>query len=282
MSNLQQVFLEFCDALYSATDIDTLFAALEKAVQAMGFDNLSYTFVPGALGRSLYRLSPIFRLSQSYNAKFIQHYSEAHFGRDDFTIKRITGGDLTPMIWWREAEDKRLTKSELEVITVARQDYGIHQGISIPTFSDGYNIAGVSVTREEMDRGFDQLCMERGDYLRKMSLMFSDRALCLSEARTVFMEPLLQTLSTTERHVLCALAQGNNLKAVCQELELDYKYVANSVLKSLRKKFGNVTRDTLMYEAGLLNIIHLAANDSPSGSHPKPLPTKPLPNSNTN
>lgn len=263
MSNSQQVFLEYCNALYSATDIDTMFAALEKAVQAMGFDNLSYTFVPGALGRSLNRLSPIFRLSKSYNAKFIQHYSEAHFGRNDFTIKRITGGDLTPMVWWREAEENRLTKSELEVITVARLEYGIHQGISVPTFTDGYNIAGISVTREEMDHGFNQLCAERGDYLRKMSLMFSDRVLCLGEARTVFLAPLLQTLSATEKHVLCALARGSNLKAVCLEMKLDYKYVANSVIKNLRKKFGNVSRDSLMYEAGILNITHLMTDDQP-------------------
>jgi DNA-binding CsgD family transcriptional regulator len=144
---------------------------------------------------------------------------------------------------------------------VARQEYGIHQGISVPTFTDGYNIAGISVTREEADRGFDRLCDERGDYLRRMSLMFSDRVLCMSKARTVFMTPILQTLSTTEKQVLRELAQGRNLKAVCLELKLDYKYVANSVLKNLRKKFGNVTRDTLMYEAGLLNITHLVADD---------------------
>lgn len=261
MPQLQQVFLEFCETLYSATDIDTMFNALEKAVLAMGFDNLSYTFIPGALGRSLNQLSPIFRISKSYNAKFIQHYSEARFGKDDFTIKRITSGDLTPMVWWREAEERRLAKSELEVITVAREDYGIHQGISVPAFSDGYNIAGVSVTREEVDRGFDQLYEERGEYLRKMSLMFSDRVLCTTEARAIFLAPLLRTLSSTEKHVLSSLAKGSNLKAVCQELDLDYKYVANSVIKNLRKKFGDVTRDTLMYEAGLLNLADLIAGE---------------------
>lgn len=261
MSNLQRIFLEYCDALYSSTDLETMFTALEKAVQAMGFDNISYTFVPGALGQSLSGLSPIFKLSKSYNTKFIQHYSAANFGRDDFTIKRITGGDLTPMSWWREAENKRLTKSELEVIAVARQEYGIHQGISVPTFSDGYNIAGVSVTREEIDWGFDRLCKERGDYLRKIALMFSDRVLCLSEARAVFTAPILQMLSTTEKQVLCELARGRNLKAISRELKLDYKYVANSVIKSLRKKFGNVTRDTLMYEAGILNLSRLIEDE---------------------
>lgn len=261
MSTMQQVFLEYCDALYSTSDLDTMFRALEKAVLALGFDNLSYTFIPGALGKSLRGLSPIFKLSREYNQKFIEHYSEAHFGKDDFTIKRITGGDLTPMVWWREAQNKRLSESELKVIAVARQEYGIHQGISVPTFTDGYNIAGISVTREEADRAFDRLCDERGDYLRRMSLMFSDRVLCLSEARTIFMTPILKTLSATEKQVLLELAQGRNLKAISQELKLDYKYVANSVLRSLRKKFGDVTRDMLMYEAGLLNITHLAAGD---------------------
>jgi Autoinducer binding domain. len=265
MPILQQVFLDYCETLYSAQDIDTMFAGLEKAVQAMGFDNVSYTYVPSALGQSLHQLAPIFKISRGYNTKFIQHYSEARFGKDDFTIKRITGGDLTPMIWWREAKDKRLNKSEQEVIEVARQDYGIYQGVSLPTYTDGRSIAGVSITREERDVDFDQLYKERGAYLRKMAMMFSDRVLCLTEARAVFMMPIIQSLSLTEKQVLCELAKGRNLKAVCLELKLDYKYVANSVIKSLRKKFGNVTRDTLMYEAGLLDIARLLdENPSPT------------------
>jgi len=264
MSSLQQVFLDFCDDLYACRDVDGMFAALEKAVQAMGFDNLSYTYVPGALGQSLTQLAPIFKLSRTYNTRFIQHYSEAKFGKDDFTIKRIMQGDLTPMVWWEEAGDKRLTQSELEVIAVAREDYGICHGVSVPTFTDRRSIAGVSVTREETDASFDQLWRERGDYLRKMSIMFSDRVLCMTEVKALFMAPILQSLSPTEKQVLCELAKGRNVKAVCQELHLDYKYVANSVLKSLRKKFGNVTRDTLMYEAGLLNITHLMDDNSPA------------------
>lgn len=269
MPNLQQVFLDYCETLYAAQDVDTMFAGLEKAVQEMGFDNVSYTYVPGALGQSLHQLAPVFKLSRTYNARFIQHYSDAHFGKDDFTIKRITRGDLTPMIWWNEAKVKRLSKSELEVIEVARQDYGIHQGISVPTFTDGRSIAGVSITREEKDFSFDQLYEEKGTYLRKMSMMFSDRVLCLNEARVIFMMPIVQFLSVTEKQVLCELAKGRNLKAVCLELNLDYKYVANSVIKSLRKKFGNVTRDTLMYEAGLLNIARLLDEEN-SPNRPTP------------
>jgi DNA-binding CsgD family transcriptional regulator len=264
MPRLQQVFLDYCDALYAAKDIDTMFSGLEKAVQAMGFDNVSYTYVPGAIGQSLHQLAPIFKLSSAYNTQFIQHYSDARFGNHDFTIKRIMGGDLTPMIWWREADAKRLSKSELEVIEVARQDYGIHQGISLPTFTDGRSIAGVSITREEKDLAFEQLYEEKGSYLRKMSMMFSNRVLCMEEARVIFMIPIVQSLSLTEKQVLCELAKGRNLKSVCLELDLDYKYVANSVIKSLRKKFGNVTRDALMYEAGLLNIVRLLDKETAS------------------
>jgi DNA-binding CsgD family transcriptional regulator len=260
MPNLQELQMEFCDALYSATDLDSMFAALEKAVLAMGFDNLSYTFVPGALSQRLDGLSPIFKVSRCYNTRFIEHYSAAGFGRDDFTIKRITKGDMKPMVWWQEAGEGRLSNSELNVIAVARH-YGIHQGISIPTFTDGYNIAGVSVTREEPDRGFDQLWQERGDLLRKMALMFSEHALHQNEVRAVFMSPILNALSHTEKKVLNRLARGGSLKAISQELQLDYKYVVNSVIKSLRKKFGNITRDALMYEAGVLNLAQLLPDE---------------------
>ncbi|HEY7772259.1 MAG TPA: autoinducer binding domain-containing protein [Marinagarivorans sp.] len=257
MSTINQIVLDFYEQLHASVDIDAMFLAIEQATTALGFDNLSYTFVPGAISHSPNQLQPIFKISKAYNAGFIRHYVDAEFGQQDFTIKRIINGDFSPMVWWREAKNQSITRAELEVIEVARQEYGICHGISIPTYSDGYNIAGVSVTREYRDHQFDELCSERGEHLRRLSQMFSDRVLCRHDIRAVFMAPFLQKLTTTEKQVLSKLAKGCNLKAVCHELQLDYKYVANSVIKSLRKKFGNVTRDALMYEAGMLNFSQL-------------------------
>ena len=257
MSTVNQIVLDYYDQLFSADGIDEMFLALEKATASLGFDNLSYTFVPGGISQSPNKLQPIFKISKRYNVGFIRHYVDAEFGQEDFTIKRILSGELSPMVWWQEAKNKSISRAEKAVIEVARGEYGIHHGISIPTYTDGYNIAGVSVTREYRDHQFDELCLERGEHLQRISQMFSDRVLCRHDIRAVFMAPFLQKLTATEKKVLSKLAKGCNLKAVCHELQLDYKYVANSVIKSLRKKFGNVTRDALMYEAGMLNFSQL-------------------------
>lgn len=251
MQNNESVLADFLENIGLATNINDMFATLERAAILLGFDNISYTYVPSVIGNNLYQLSPIFLISQSYETKFISHYVSEKLGQDDFTIKRIKNGDMTPMNWWEEAEMKTLSHKEQKVIEIARSDYGIRHGITIPTYSNNNGIAGVSVTSSESNDVFSLLCKERLTIIKAISQIFNDRVLISPEIRHNFMTPFLQKLTDTEKSVLKQLSRGIAPKKIAHELNSSQKYV-NNVISILRVKFGGITRDQLLYAAGLI------------------------------
>lgn len=250
MNQITNIFLDFTEALYQATTIDDMFSALETAVTSMGFDNLSYTYVPRVIAAKHLPVSPVFKISQEYNQQFIDHYAEAGFAKDDFAIKRILAGDLSPINWWEYRKSNVLTHEEITVIQVAREEYKINNGITLPTYTDGESLAGVSVVSSESDQIFSLLYQEKFDYLHRMSFMFSDRVLSRSDFYQMFYHPFINLLSDTEKHVLIGLAKGEHLKVIADQVGRDYKYISNYVVSSLKKKFGAVTRDQLLFEIG--------------------------------
>lgn len=257
MNSNQRILLEFTEQIYYQTDVDQMFAIFEKAVNELGFENVSYTYIPEVISELLSDVSPVFKISQDYDTHFIDQYSQEKFGMVDFTIKRILAGEQRAMNWWHEAKRKTLSEEEKHVIQVARDDYGMRQGITIPTYLSGGSLSGVSVTCNESDHAFDLLYQERIRTLEIISRMFNDRLLHQTQAQAIFLAPILKKLTETEKNVLLMLSQGVHLKLIARELNLDYKYLANNVVSSLRKKFGNVPRDQLLYKAGLMNFGQL-------------------------
>lgn len=256
MDVTDRVLLDFVNEIDTAVDLDSHFFALEKAATALGFENVSYTYVPSVLGNSLQQYAPVFKLSRSYNMAFIEHYTQEMFALHDFTIKRIRTGDLRPMNWWEEADQKALSDDEKHVIEVAREDYGIRNGLSLPTFSDGASIAGVSVTSPDSDHQFQLLYGERRDAMRKIARIFSDRVLVMPQNRASFLLPLLERMSKTEKLLLQKLSQDKTLNVAASELGIGQRY-ANNLIEGLRSKLGNISREQLLYIAGMLEFSKL-------------------------
>jgi len=94
MSDLRTILVDYVDGLYSTTDPSKMFKVLEQTVNNLGFDYISYTFMPSVILSSLSNSSPVFQISQGYNQKFIQHYTEANFIENDYTVKMILKGDM--------------------------------------------------------------------------------------------------------------------------------------------------------------------------------------------
>lgn len=253
MQSTEIVLSNFLREIGLAKNTEEMFAALEKAALSLGFDHISYTYVPLVIGNNLNQLSPIFLISQSYEKKFITHYAAENFGQDDFTIKRIQNGDLESMIWWDESKKQTLTHKESRVIEVARYDYGIQHGITIPTHSSKKGIAGVSVTSTEKDRTFTILCKEKLEHMCIIAQIFSDRILVSPNMHMRFIQPFLKTLTNTEIIVLKKLSQGLVPKVIAHQLNSSPNYI-NHVITRLREKFGSLTRDQLLYYAGLINF----------------------------
>jgi len=254
MNDLRSVLIDFVDGLYSTTDPSTMFSVLESTIKKLGFDYISYTFMPSVILTSLSNSAPVFQVSQGYNQKFIQHYAEANFIDNDYTVKMILKGDMNTRNWWQDEKGDRLSELEKSVINVARYEYGIKSGITIPTFTDGHGVAGVSVSSEEGENAFSLLYSEKIKFLERISLMYSDRVLGISSAKSFFGASILEKMTKTEIRVVSMMAKGINIQAIAHELNLDYKYIANKVLPSIRRKMGGVSRDRMMYNVGRMAI----------------------------
>lgn len=253
---LALVTLAFVEALDAAKNMEEMFRALECAANSLGFEGVSFTYIPPVILHNLESTSPVFIKSTSFSDGFISHYDEESLGEHDFVIKRVLESDFQPVHWWQEVERRRLTREEKYVVDVARQDYEIENAISIPTYKRDDGVAGITVTSNERKYYFDKLFDERIDVLKRLSRLFSDRMILNPQYQANFLKPFLANLSYTEKQVIILLGNGEPLKKAAKKLNISYGYACN-VMEKLKAKFGNVTREQLFYLAGVMNFHNL-------------------------
>jgi DNA-binding CsgD family transcriptional regulator len=250
------VALDFIEQLDSAQTMEEMFQVLERTANQLGFEGVSYTYIPPVILNNLEISSPIFVKSDSFSDGFICHYEEENLGEHDFVIKRVQESDFQPVHWWQEVERRRLTGQEKYVVDVARSDYDIENAISIPTYKRDDGVAGITITSQERKYYFDKLFDERINIFKQLCRIFSDRIMLNPKYHVQFVKPFLDTLSYTEKQVLIALANGIPLKKAASQLKISPGYASN-VMEKLKSKFGNVSRDQLFYLAGVMNITEL-------------------------
>ena len=241
------------EELDQADELQSMFTALENAACRLGFDGVLYSYVPSVVSESLEKYSPVFIKTDSYDNAYIQHYMEAGFAEHDFTVKRISAGVLQPINWWQEVENKTLSCKEKHIIDVARHDYHLCHGATIPTLYNIDGAAGISVISLDRSQSFTTLYQNNLKSLRTIGRHFSDRVLLSAKYRGGFYLPFLQKLSATQQQVLKGLALGQHLKKIAADLNISYRYACN-VVDQLREKFGHVSRERMMYMAGLMGF----------------------------
>lgn len=249
-----QLIVDYVSELCAAEGMDQCFEALERAVIRLGFDGIVYSSY-------LLRLngeggaSPVILRSEGFDVAFLTHYAEAGFADQDFTIKRILQGDLSPMDWWHEDERGTLEQEEKAVIEVARHDYGLCNGISIPTLSDREEIAGASLVSRDRGPEFGKLLDERLEVLRNLVRLFHDRLHADPVCRKTMMLARLSDLSEKERKTLEFLTTGRPLKSIDGK-DVTPAY-ANKLLNDLSRRLGASNRQQLRYVLGLYRIHEL-------------------------
>ncbi|EXJ13301.1 autoinducer binding domain-containing protein [Imhoffiella purpurea] len=247
-----QPVVDYVRELCAAEGLEQCFAALERAVVRLGFDGLVYSSYLLYLKEGA---SPVLLRSEGFDASFLKHYVEAEFSDRDFTIKRILQGDLKPIDWWREDERGVLEPEERTVIEVARHDYGLCNGVSIPTLSNKEEIAGASLVSRDKGPLFSKLLDERIEVLRNLVRLFHDRIHSDPLCRKSMMLEHLSNLSDKERKILEFLATGRPLKNIDGE-EVTPAY-ANKLLTGLCQRLGADNRQQLRYILGLYRIHDL-------------------------
>jgi len=241
--------LELCEA----EGVEQCFRALSRAVEKLGFDGIVYTAILTKL-RPNPPVGPLFLHSDGYDKKFLAHYEQAGFAEHDFTIKRIQKGDLSPMDWWEEEQKGVLKADEKTVIQVARHDYSLSNGVSIPTQCSEGRIAGASIISTEDRLAFLRVLHERLPTLRCMVRLFHDRVQNDPQCSKLFLLPFLQDLSEKERKILKFMSTELHLKVIEDHCGITSGYAKN-LMVDLYKKFEVKNGNRLRYLLGLYGIL---------------------------
>lgn len=228
------------------------FAALARAIEAMGFGAVAYTAIPLTL-TAVETPEPTFLASPDFSRGFLEHYGEANLARHDFTIERIRAGQMAVMDWREEGRQGRLNADQQAVVDLASADYGIRSALSLPTRSDEHVIAGASVVSDDTAARFRLLKRERLETLRAVTALFHDWTFSVPERRRRFYEPLLGQLSAGERRVIRLVTGGQRLKC-SRELCGISPTRAGNILSALYKRLGISNAHELAYLVGVHQI----------------------------
>jgi len=241
----------FIQHLYDSKTLEEKFSALEHEVALSGFDGVLYTFIP-KLSRLTEYLQPVFQFSESY-ADLIENYQKQNFSRNDFTIRLIEDGKLSIIDWWIEAKKTSLNKEEKHVNKITKEKFGISKGITFPTLSNDMGIAGVSIISFKPEYANKEIDSEVLERLKTCCRMYHDHTMIHQDARYEFILPILETLTTKKKNVLKHLISGQPMKNINETADITTRY-AEKLLVELRKDFGDISKNELIYFLGLLNI----------------------------
>jgi len=253
--NKNNFLIDLITEFDSSSNLHDCFKVLEKHVEALGFTGLVYSLIPMGLN-ALANDGPVFLASSNFSPAFLDHYLNANFAANDFTIKKILKGDLNTIDWWSEERKGKLLTQEQQVIQVARADYNITNGLSIPTLSTLQHIAGASVISDATHTHFAMLLDERLLILQTIIRLFHYRVFSDFECRKAFYLPLINQLTDREKRVLQFTVSGQAYKAIDANHGISASSASN-VRSDLFKMFGVKNVSELAYIAGLHNLVEM-------------------------
>ena len=240
--------------LYGASSPEAEFQITVRYVTQLGFDGLLYCYIPSLLVDKKLAFDPVFNVSDSYSAQFLTHYEEAGFAEHDFAIKRVVTGQADIIDWWQEEKRNTINDQEKEVILVAREDYGIRNGITLPTMINNVGFAGASLISESSTPGFSLLSNESLATAKIIVQTYHNKLFNSPRSQQKFILPVLDRLNDTDRKVLKYLIRHKTMSRVKDVTGVSFHY-ANRVVERLRSKLGDISRNELVYYAGLLNLL---------------------------
>lgn len=257
--NTNNLLIDFIIEFDASSNLLDCFSVLERTVEKLGFSGVIYSLIPMGLS-ALAKDAPVFLASSNFSPAFLDHYLNDNFAADDFTIKRIMEGNLNTMNWWMEEHKGTLLTNEKNIIQVAKIDYHITNGLSIPMLSTPQHIAGASVISEENTPHFEMLLAERLLILQSIIKLFHHRVYSNLEYRKIFYLPLLNKLSDREKQVLKFTVSGQAYKAIDANFGISASSASN-VRSDLFKKFEVKNATDLAYLAGLHSLIGMIQHE---------------------
>jgi len=241
----------FLQRLYDSKTLEDRFSALEHEITMSGFDAVLYSFAP-QLSHLADSISPVFQYSEKYS-DLLSNYQKHNYNENDFIIRLIKEGRLSAIDWWYETQKISLSKEEKEVNRVCREIFGVTKGLTFPTLSSDMGFAGVSIISFSETYIHKEVSTTMLEHLKICSEMYHDHTMAHQDARYQFILPILESLTPKKKIVLKHLISGQPMKNITEEADITIRD-AEKLLIELRKEFGNISKNELIYFLGLLNI----------------------------
>ena len=198
-------------------------------------------------------VQPVLHYSDSF-APYIAHYLKNDYGNRDFVLRLALQGHREPIDWWEEIEAGNVTKEEEEVTQDSKQNFNIQQGLSIPVLYGTFAIAGISVISMDKDiNAFKELKRQSLNDLQILANEYHSHILKSKDDLLFFILPLLENLTETKKRVLKHLMSGQPMKTIPQTYDISQRF-AEKTLVNIRKDFGNISTNELMYILGMVNM----------------------------
>lgn len=234
----------------------TLFGAafdtLTKQIEQLGFDGVLYSFHPKPIYMNN-KTQPVLQYSDSL-AQFVAHYLKNNYGNNSFITRLALAGRRDPIDWWEEENAGNLSQSEGDVIRDAKQNFDIHNALAIPVLSSSFAIAGASVMSMSEDREhFEKLKYQSLEQLKEYASNYHTQIIMSREEMRFFIEPLLARLNDTKKKVLLHLVSGQPMKTISETHGISHRY-AEKVILNMRKEFGDISTNELLYILGMVHI----------------------------
>ena len=228
------------------------FDTLIKQIEQLGFDGVLYSFLPMPVYMNT-KIQPVLQYSDSL-APFITHYMKNNYGNNSFIIRLVLAGRRDPIDWWEEENAGNLSQSEGDIIRDAKLNFGIHNALAIPVLTSSFAIAGVSVISMSEDRGhFEKLKSQSLEQLKEYASNHHTKIIMSREDMRFFIEPLLARLNDTKKKVLLHLVSGQPMKTISETHGISHRY-AEKVILNMRKEFGDISTNELLYILGMVHI----------------------------
>lgn len=199
MSVNKDVIANFAIDFYAAKSFDEAFNTFFKLIIDTGFDGVLFSYIPQISIASKLSIPPFFKASDKY-LDFLSYYAEKRLDKVDFIIKAMKEGETNVLNWWEEAERRKVSAEEFGVLHVAREQYGITNGITIPTMSEQRGIAGAAIISSKSGDAYSKLISENIDTLVLCTKMFHDFTLSRPLSSNTFILPFFPSL--TEKEIL--------------------------------------------------------------------------------
>lgn len=242
----------FIQHLHDSTTLDEKFSVLECEVESSNFDGVAYTFIP-KLSQLTNSLQPVYQYSTSFK-KLVAYYQKNKLYQNDMLIRLIKESKKLDILDWVDDSRKATLSPEEQIIKeVAKERFKVTKGFTFPTLCNDMGYAGVNIISFDKEYTEKKIDPNLLNHLKHCCKLYHDHIMTHQDARYQFILPILDSLTPKKKIVLKYLISGQPMKNITNSEDITTRY-AEKLLVELRRDFGDISKNELIYFLGLLNI----------------------------